>query len=64
MFSSAVKIAKFEGASVKTVSVIRGQIKRALNSRKGISGPRLMSDIAFLRAWFTLSGRTSFTTLP
>jgi len=59
MFTSAVEVAKFTGASLKTVSGIRGSIKRVVKDtqrpgafRATFEDKILMSDIVFCRTWY------------
>ena len=57
MFTSALECAKFEGAALRSVSGVRGQLKKALRSPEGgfratFEDRLLMSDIVCMRTWY------------
>jgi ribosome biogenesis protein BMS1 len=58
MFNSDLEVAKFAKAKIKTVSGIRGTVKRAVGNqgefRASFEDKILMSDIVFMNTWIAV----------
>ena len=69
MFTSDIEAAKFVGAKVRSVSGLRGIIKKVCKGKSGLirctfEDKLLMSDIVFLRTWKPVSPPRYCATVP